>query len=167
MAPVDNYRQTERTVKYATLFILLMFTAYFLFEVMAKLKIHPLQYILIGAAICVFYLGILALSEFCSFSWSYAASAFAAWAMVSLYTLSVLKSGRKTLIISAILAILQAFFYVMTQLQDYSMIFGAVMLFVALGSVMFVTRRLDWYDNTQESADASSQAPRKGISPTD
>ena len=159
MAPVDNYRQTERTVKYATLFILLMFTAYFLFEVMAKLKIHPFQYILVGAAICVFYLGILALSEFCSFSWSYAASAFAAWAMISLYTRSVLKSGRKTLIISAILAILQASFYVMTQLQDYSMIFGTVMLFVAIASVMFVTRRLDWYDNIQESTDASSQAP--------
>lgn len=149
MAPIDNYRQTERTVKYASLFILLMFTAYFLFEVMAKLKIHPFQYILIGAAICVFYLGILALSEFYSFGCSYAESAFAAWAMISLYTRSVLKSGRKTVIISVILAILQAYFYLMTQLQDYSMVFGTAMLFVALASVMFVTRRLDWYNNTQ------------------
>ncbi len=152
LAPVDNYRQTERTVKYATLFILLMFTAFFLFEVMAKLKIHPFQYILVGAAICVFYLGILALSEFFSFRWSYAASAFAAWAMISLYTHSVLKNGRKTLIISALLGVLQAYFYLMTQLQDYSMIFGTAILFVAIASVMFVTRKLDWYNSTQESA---------------
>ena len=160
IAPVDNYRQTERTVKYATLFILLMFTAYFLFEVVAKLKIHPFQYILVGAAICIFYLGVLALSEFYSFRLSYVASAFAAWAMISLYTCSVLKNGRKTLIVAAILAILQAYFYVMTQLQDYSMIFGTLMLFVALASVMFVTRRLDWYNNTEESTDASIQTSR-------
>ncbi len=152
-APVDNYRQTERTVKYAVLFILLMFTAYFLFEVIAKIRIHPFQYILVGAAICVFYLGILALSEFYSFSRAYAVSSFAAWAMISLYSLSVLKSGRKTLIISAILAILQASFYVMTQMQDYAMVFGTAMLFVAVASVMFFTRRLDWYNNAPESAD--------------
>jgi len=58
-----------------------------------------------------------------------------------------------------VLAILQAYFYLMTQLQDYSMIFGTAMLFVALAAVMFVTRRLDWYDNAQESTDASSQTP--------
>ncbi len=161
VAPVDNYRQTERTIKYASLLILLVFTAYFLFEAMAKLKIHPFQYILVGAAICVFYLGILALSEFCSFSKSYAASSFAAWAMISLYTLSVLKSGRKTLIISVILAILQSSFYVMTQLQDYSMILGTALLFVSLAAVMFFTRRLDWYNDAENQPAESAGIPPK------
>jgi inner membrane protein len=147
MTPVDNYRQVERAVKYAVLFIVLVFTAYFLFEVLAKRKIHPFQYILIGAAICLFYLGILSLSEIWNFGWAYLVSSLASWAMISLYTLSVLKSGRKTLIIAALLAFIQAYLYIVLQLQDYSLIFGAALLFVVLGTVMFVTRRVDWYNS--------------------
>ncbi|MDR1192314.1 MAG: cell envelope integrity protein CreD [Verrucomicrobiales bacterium] len=147
LAPVDSYRSVERAVKYAVLFITLLFTAYFLFEVVARLRIHPFQYILVGAAICVFYLGILSLSELLAFGWAYLLSAAATWLMLTLYTLSVLKTGRRTLTVAALLAFILAFLYTVLQLQDYALLFGTLLLFAALAAVMFTTRKVDWYDS--------------------
>ncbi|MDX6765191.1 MAG: cell envelope integrity protein CreD [Candidatus Methylacidiphilales bacterium] len=155
---IDFYRNVERAIKYAMLFLVLVFTAFFLFEVISKLRIHPFQYILVGAALCLFYLGLLSLSEFLRFGWAYLVAAAASWALVSLYSLSVLRSGSRTLIVAGLLALIQGLLYVVLQLQDYALLVGTIGLFLALAAVMFVTRRVDWYGGREEPVAPASPA---------
>lgn len=142
---VDTYRTVERAIKYGILFIALVFTAFFLFEVLAALRIHPLQYTLVGAALCLFYLGLLSLSEFIAFPLAYAAAALASLLLITAYCAKVLHGGRRTGIVSGVLALTYGYLYVLLQMQDFSLLFGTVGLFVALGAVMFATRNIDWY----------------------
>ncbi|NLF39444.1 cell envelope integrity protein CreD, partial [bacterium] len=145
VSPVDAYRMAERAIKYGVLFIALMFTAFFLFEIIARLRIHPVQYLLIGAALCLFYLALLSLSEFILFGWAYWIGVIASALLVTLYSMAVLKSGRRTAVIAVAQVAIYAFLYVVLQLQDYSLLFGTAALFAVLGIVMFVTRRMEWY----------------------
>ena len=143
--PVDTYRMAERSTKYGILFIALIFTAFFLFEILSALRIHVFQYTLLGAALCLFYLALLSLSEFVPFACAYWAGAAASSLLIVLYSLKALKSGRRTAIIAAALLVIYAYLYVVLQLQDYSLLFGTAGLFVALAIVMFATRNVDWY----------------------
>jgi inner membrane protein len=122
-----------------------VFTAFFLFEVLSGLRIHGVQYLLVGAALCLFYLLLLSRSEVIQFAWAYIAAAFAATVMISLYTVAVLKSGRRATGIASLLTLIYGFLYVTLQLQDYSLLTGAAGLSVALAVVMYVTRNIDWY----------------------
>jgi len=140
---VDTYRMVERAAKYGVLFIALIFTAFFLFEVLSQLRIHTIQYTLVGAALCLFYLAVLSLSEFIPFVYAYWTGALASTFLIVLYSLNVLKGGRRTTIIAAALSIIYTYLYVVLQLQDYSLLFGTVGLFVVLGIVMYSTRNLD------------------------
>jgi len=140
---VDTYRMVERATKYGVLFIALIFTAFFLFEVLSQLRIHTIQYTLVGAALCLFYLAVLSLSEFVRFAYAYWAGVAASALLIVLYSLKVLGSGRRTTIIAAALFIIYTYLYVVLQLQDYSLLFGTVGLFVVLGIVMYSTRNLD------------------------
>jgi len=142
---VDTYRTVERSIKYGILFVALVFTAFFLFEVLAALRIHPLQYALVGAALCLFYLGLLSLSEFIAFPAAYAAAAGASLLMIATYCARVLRSGRRTGLVAGVLALTYGYLYVLLQLQDFSLLFGTVGLFAALGAVMYATRNVDWY----------------------
>ncbi len=142
---VDTYRTVERSIKYGILFIALVFTAFFLFEVLAALRIHPLQYALVGAALCLFYLGLLSLSEFVAFPAAYAAAAGASLLMIAAYCAKVLRSGRRTGLVAGVLALTYGYLYVLLQMQDFSLLFGTVGLFAALGAVMYATRNVDWY----------------------
>ncbi|MCC6681515.1 MAG: cell envelope integrity protein CreD [Phycisphaeraceae bacterium] len=144
VTPVDAYRMTQRAVKYGIFFIVLVFTAFFLFEILLALRIHPLQYTLVGAAICLFYLAVLSLSEFLLFAWAYWIGALASALLIVLYSLKVLGSGRRTSIIAAALLVIDAYLYVVLRLQDYSLLVGTVGLFAVLGTVMYLTRNLDW-----------------------
>lgn len=150
ITPVDFYRSVERSTKYGALFIVLIFTAFFLFEVLAALKVHVIQYTLVGAALCLFYLGLLSFSEFISFATAYLAAAGAATVMIALYSHAFLKSGRRSLIIAGELAGIYGFLYVILQLQDYSLLFGTIGLFIALALVMYATRNIDWYGKAGE-----------------
>ncbi|MBI2440947.1 MAG: cell envelope integrity protein CreD [Lentisphaerae bacterium] len=142
--PVDTYRMVERATKYGALFITLVFAAFFLFEVLAALRIHTIQYTLIGAALCLFYLAVLSLSEFIRFGYAYGAGVLASSLLIILYSLGALKSGWRSALIAAILLAIYTYLYVVLQLQDYSLLFGTAGLFVVLGIVMYVTRKLDW-----------------------
>lgn len=142
---VDTYRTVERAIKYGILFIALVFTAFFLFEVLAALRIHPLQYTLVGAALCLFYLGLLSLSEFIAFPVAYAAAALASLLTIAAYCAKVLHGGRRTGIVAGVLALTYGYLYVLLKMQDFSLLFGTIGLFVALGAVMFATRNIDWY----------------------
>jgi len=141
---VDTYRMVERATKYGVLFIALIFTAFFLFEVLSALRIHTIQYTLVGAALCLFYLSVLSLSEFLHFVYAYWIGAVASTLLIILYSLKVLGSGMRTMIIAAALLIIYTYLYVVLQLQDYSLLFGTAGLFIVLGIVMYSTRNLDW-----------------------
>ena len=147
---VDSYRNVERSIKYGILFIVFIFTAFFLFEVLSPVKIHVFQYTLVGAALCLFYLGLLALSEFISFPIAYLSGAAAATLLISLYSMKALKSGKRTMIIAALLAVIYVFLYVILHMQDYSLLAGTIGLFAALGTVMYATRNIDWYARDNE-----------------
>ena len=141
---LDSYRLVERAVKYGALFIALIFTAFFLFEVLSALRIHTIQYTLVGAALCLFYLAVLSLSEFLRFGYAYWIAATASALLIILYSLKVLGSGRRTTIIAAALLIIYTYLYVVLQSQDYSLLLGTVCLFAVLGILMYSTRNLDW-----------------------
>jgi inner membrane protein len=142
---VDSYRNVERSIKYGILFLTLVFTAFFLFETLSGVRIHGIQYLLVGAALCLFYLLLLSLSEVIRFVWAYLAAATAATVMISLYTVAVLKSGRRATGMTCLLALIYGFLYVTLQLQDYSLLTGTAGLTIALAVVMYATRNIDWY----------------------
>jgi len=149
LAGIDAYRNVERAIKYGMLFLVLVFAAFFLFEVLSGLRIHPFQYALVGAALCLFYLGLLSLSEFISFGLSYVTAAAVTTVLIWFYCAKVLKSGRRTLIIVGLLTGIYGFLYVALQLQDYSLLFGTAGLFAVLAVVIYLTRNIDWYMRDQ------------------
>jgi inner membrane protein len=149
LAGIDAYRNVERAIKYGILFLVLVFAAFFLFEMLSALRIHPFQYALVGAALCLFYLGLLSLSEFIAFSLAYLTAAATTTLLIWFYCAKVLKSGARTLIIVGLLAAIYGFLYIALQLQDYALLFGTGGLFVVLGVVFYVTRNIDWYTRDQ------------------
>jgi len=146
VTPVDSYRLVERAIKYGVLFVVLLFTGFFLFETLARLRIHPLQYLLVGAALCLFYLALLALAELLPFGGAYLAAAVASTALIAGYSAAVLGRRLRAAIIGVELALIYGFLYITLQLQDYALVFGAAGLFVTLAVVMFATRRVNWYE---------------------
>ena len=145
LQPVDAYRLVERAIKYGVLFLVLVFANFFLFEVTAKLRIHPLQYLMVGGALVLFFLGYLALSEFAAAGLAYGIAGAASTALVTGYSASVLKTGKRCGIVGGGLAGTYAYLYFILQLQDYALLAGTAALFVLLGVGMWATRKIDWY----------------------
>lgn len=145
VTPVDIYQQSERSVKYAVLFVLLTFVAIFLVELLQRVPVHPVQYILVGAALCVFYLLLLSLSEHLGFTFAYVTAAAATIALVGGYARAALKTRIAALQTTGVLIALYAFLYVLLQIEDYALLVGSLALFAVIAIVMFVTRRVDWY----------------------
>ena len=145
VSPIDSYRNVERSIKYGVLFVTLVFTAFFLFEVSGKIKIHPFQYLLVGAALCLFYLALLSLSEFIAFILAYIIASCASTTLITLYSMAVLKSGKRGLLMAGGLITTYSFLYVTLQATDYALLIGTVGLFMALSLVMYTTRDIDWY----------------------
>lgn len=143
--PVDGYRLAERAQKYGVLFFILVFAVFFLFEVTAGLRIHPLQYAMVGAALCLFFLGFLALSEFLSIGLAYGLAAGACTLLVALYAWTFLRTGGRTLGIGGGLGATYGYLYFVLQSRDYALLAGTAALFVALALVMWGTRRTNWY----------------------
>ncbi len=143
---VDSYSMAERAQKYGVLFFVLVFTVFFLFEVMARLRIHPLQYAMVGAALCLFFLGFLALAEFWPTGVAYAVAAGACTLLVSFYAWTFLRAGARTAAIGGGLAATYGYLYFVLKSQDYALVAGAAALFVMLAVVMFATRRINWYE---------------------
>jgi inner membrane protein len=145
LSGIDAYRNVERATKYGALFIALVFAAFFLFEILSALKIHPFQYTVVGVALCLFYMGLLALSEFIPFGVSYLASAAVTILLVCFQSATMLKSGSRTFIVVLLLAGIYAFLYVVLQVQDYALLLGTSGLFAVLAVVIGLTRKIDWY----------------------
>jgi inner membrane protein len=143
--PVDHYARVERSVKYGVLFVLLPFVALFLFEVFAGIRVHPVQYLLIGAAKVVFYLLLLSVSEHLSFDWSYVIAAATTIVLIYAYAAAALARRGKGLILGGLVVAEYVFLYAALGSEDYALLIGAVGLFVVLATVMLATRRVDWY----------------------
>ncbi|MEO5819291.1 MAG: cell envelope integrity protein CreD [Vicinamibacteraceae bacterium] len=142
---VDQYQQTERAVKYGLLFVLLTFTVFLLWELLRDLRLHPVQYLLIGAALVVFYLLLLSLAEHMRFALAYAIAATATISLVAGYAASVLAAGiRGALGIGTWLSALYGVLFVLLQLEDVALLVGSVFVFAMLALVMFMSRRIDW-----------------------
>ncbi|MCJ8312546.1 MAG: cell envelope integrity protein CreD [Saccharospirillaceae bacterium] len=146
--PVNHYTLSERAVKYANLFILLTFIAFFMFEIFKALSIHPLQYLMVGLSLSIFFLLLIALSEHFNFTTSYLISAFACISLISLYTSFILKSLQRALFISGTLSVIYFALFFILHSEDFAFLMGSILLFVLLTIVMLATRKLDWYNIT-------------------
>ena len=142
---VDFYKNIDRTIKYAIMFIAITFMAFFLFEVLSKIKIHPFQYLLVGFALALFYLLLLSFSERFGFLPAYVISTFATIFLIASYSIKVLRARKKAVIISALLFLLYSYLYVIVQLEDLALLFGSLLLFALLALTMYLTRNIDWY----------------------
>ena len=143
--PTDSYTQTDRAIKYGLLFIGLTFAAFFLFEVLKRLAIHPFQYGLAGTALVLFYLLLLSLSEHVSFGIAYAIATAGCVALLAYYLSHVLDSLGWGLGFGALIGAVFGILYVLISLEDLALLAGSVTLFGALALVMTLTRKVDWY----------------------
>lgn len=142
----DIYQQSTRTAKYAMLFILLTFTTFFFTEIYNRKRLHPIQYLLIGFAVVIFYSLLIAVSEHTSFDMAYILASIAVIGMVTGYANWVLENKTVTLLVGSVLVILYGYLYMILQLEDYALLMGSIGLFVVLSTVMYMTRKIDWYD---------------------
>lgn len=143
--PVDRYLKTERAIKYAWLFIVLVFGALFFLELLRPVRVHPLQYGLTGLALALFFLLLLSLSEHIGFGLAYVLAAAACVGLVATYMAAPLGSRSRAAGFGALLAALYGLLYGLLQSEDYALLMGALALFALLATAMLLTRRLDWY----------------------
>ncbi|SBV35600.1 Membrane protein [uncultured Stenotrophomonas sp.] len=144
--PVDVYTQADRASKYGILFVLLTFVGFVLFELIKRLKIHPLQYLLVGLALAIFFLLLLSLSEHIPFLWAYLASAAACIGLQGFYLSGVLHSWKRGLGFSAMLTLLYGVLYLLLDSENNALLLGSLLLFGILAAIMWITRKVDWYD---------------------
>ena len=154
ITPVDAYRQTERSLKYQILFLVLTFTTIWLFEVLSGARVHWIQYGLIGAAMCLFYLLELSLAEHLGFGFAYAIAAGAVLGLVTMYGRAVLRSAGRTATLGGVVAALYGCLYVLLRLEDYALLTGSIGLFLALATLMYLTRNVDWNAPRGEQSEA-------------
>lgn len=143
--PVDIYLQSERASKYGFLFVILTFVGFIVFELLKKLRIHPVQYTLVGFSIAVFFLLIIALAEHIGFAMAYLLATIASLGSLFVYLQGVLGSSRSAQGFCAALAALYAILYMILKSEDFALLMGATLCFAVLAGVMMITRKLDWY----------------------
>ena len=147
--PVDNYQKAHRSIHYALLFIGLTFLVFFFIEIFQSSGIHPIQYILVGIALVVFYTLLLSISEHIRFNYAFILSALATVALISMYVRAILGSLKMSLFIAGLLSMLYIFIFVIIQLEDLALLIGSIGVFIILGLVMYFSRKIDWYGISQ------------------
>jgi len=143
--PVNVYSQADRASKYGMLFVLLTFVGFFMFELIKQLRIHPIQYVLVGLALAIFFLLLVSLSEHFAFGWAYLAASVACIGLLGFYLSAVLRSAGRGLGFAAMLATLYGALYGLLVSEDNALVLGSALLFVILAAIMLVTRKVDWY----------------------
>ncbi|HJR72641.1 MAG TPA: cell envelope integrity protein CreD [Luteimonas sp.] len=144
--PVNIYSQADRASKYGILFIVLTFVGFAMFELIKRLPIHPLQYLLVGLALAIFFLLLLGLSEHIPFWQAYLASAAACIGLQGFYLSHVLRSRLRGLGFAAMLTLLYGVLYGLLISEDNALLMGSVLLFAILAGIMWATRKVDWYE---------------------
>lgn len=145
--PVDNYQKAMRSVKYALLFIALTFLVIFFSEILGKIRVHPIQYLITGSALIVFFSLLIALAEHITYNLAYLISSLVIISMITLYVRSIFRSIRITAIVTSILIGLYVFLFTILQIADYSLLLGNIGLILVIGAVMFFSSKIDWYQS--------------------
>ncbi len=143
--PLDDYQKSMRSAKYAVMTIALTFLVFFLVEILNKRKIHPFQYILVGLALCLFYILLVSVTEHSNFNFAYGISTLGIVSMVTLYSLSIFKAKKLTILLASTLVGIYGFLFVTLQLSDYALLMGSIGLTLILGATMYYTRKINWY----------------------
>lgn len=144
--PVDVYTQADRASKYGILFVVLTFVAFALFELIKRLPIHPLQYLLVGLALAIFFLLLLSLSEHIPFWQAYLVSAVACIGLQFFYLSGVLRSRARAAGFASMLTVLYGALYGLLASEDNALLMGSLLLFGILAAIMWITRKIDWYE---------------------
>jgi inner membrane protein len=142
---VDEYQKSMRSAKYAFMFIALTFLIFLFAEIIHKKRIHWVQYLLVGFALLLFYTLLLSFSEQVGFNMAYVISSAAIVGLITVYSQSMFKSFKLTTITFSLLVALYAFLFIILQMEDYSLLLGSIGLFVILGVVMYLSKRINWY----------------------
>lgn len=146
LQPTNSYAKTDRSVKYALLFIGLTFAVFFFIELLQKKQIHPLQYLLVGIALTVFYTLLLSISEYTGFNKAYAVASVATVSLIGFYVWSMFRKGKIAVGFTIALSGLYAYIFFLIQLQDYALLFGSIGLFLVVALAMYSSRKVDWYN---------------------
>ncbi|HRI83765.1 MAG TPA: inner membrane CreD family protein, partial [Opitutaceae bacterium] len=146
----------ERALKHSVLVLTLVFAAFFLFETLAGLRLHAVHYGLVGAALCLFYLALLALGEVLPPGQAYVGAAVASSLLIVCYGISILHSLVRAGSIAALLGAEYGVLYVVLRMEDYALLAGTASLFTVLAGIMFFTRKVDWF--AQEAGKVDSTA---------
>jgi inner membrane protein len=149
--PLDTYGKTERSIKYELIFIGLTFVGFWLFEILSGIRIHPMQYLLVGGAVCLFYLLLLSLAEHIGFLGAYFIAASMVVSLVSAYAKIMLQSRGRAALVGAGMTALYLYLLALLQEQEYSLLAGSIGMFVILAAVMFLTRNVNWYSASKEA----------------
>lgn len=151
--PVNHYQQNMRSAKYAIMFIALTFVVFFFVEILTKKRIHPIQYLLVGIALILFYSLLLSISEQINFGIAYLIASIATIGLITAYTHSIFKNKMQPGALAAMLCTLYIFLYVVLQLEDVALLIGSVGLFIILGVIMFFSRKINWYKEEETEED--------------
>ncbi len=143
--PVNIYTQADRASKYGLLFVLLTFVGFFMFETIKQLRIHPIQYLLVGLALAIFFLLLISLSEHIPFLWAYLVASGACIGLLGFYLGHVLRSRMRGVGFATMLTALYAVLYGLLISEDNALVLGSMMLFAILAAIMIITRKIDWY----------------------
>ncbi|RDI97645.1 cell envelope integrity protein CreD [Dyella solisilvae] len=154
--PVDLYQRNVRAGKYGLLFVTLTFVAFFLFEVLKRMRVHPVQYLLVGAALSAFYVLLLALSEQIGFAPAYVVASLSVVVIIGGYAAAVLRARRAGLLLGGTLALVYAMLYVVLAAEAYALLIGAVVLVLTLALLMYLTRRIDWYASVPAAVESAA-----------
>ncbi|MDR3219023.1 MAG: cell envelope integrity protein CreD [Dysgonamonadaceae bacterium] len=157
---VDHYQQNMRSAKYALMFIALTFAVFFFVEILTQKRIHPIQYLLVGLALILFYSLLLSISEQTNFAFAYLIAAVATIALITAYAHSIFKNKSQTGILLAILTVLYVFLYVILQLEDVALLIGSIGLFIILGIIMFISGKIKWYKPEPEITIIEEEKPQ-------
>lgn len=145
--PVEQYQQSTRSAKYAILIILLTFAVIFFSEIMNKTRIHALQYLLVGLALCMFYSLLLSFSEHIGFNYAYLLSSALTIILVGGYMFGIVKKKKPALIMSGLLSILYIYIFILIQLETFALLAGSLGLFFILAMVMYFSKKIDWFND--------------------
>lgn len=146
---VDIYQQNMRSAKYAFMFIALSFVVFFFVEVISHKRIHPIQYLLVGVALIIFYSLLLSFSEPIGFGPAYLIASVATISLITMYTSTIFKNKKLTSVLAFILSILYIFLYIILQLEDAALLAGSIGLFIMLGIIMYFSQKIKWYNEVE------------------
>ncbi|MBR4135580.1 MAG: cell envelope integrity protein CreD [Bacteroidales bacterium] len=145
--PVEQYQQNERSIKYAFLIIVLTFATVFFVEIRTGVRIHPVQYLLVGVALLLYYTLLLSFSEHVVFWGAYLIASVMTIALITIFMAAILKEKKPALLVGGLLAVLYGFIYILMQMETYALLAGSIGLFIILAVAMFITSRIKWYNS--------------------